>query len=161
MSREQTFTSALGPIATRYVALKRALGRRYDLERGVLQSVDSFLTIQGADLTAATFTGWCRSDEHLASGVRRNRMRIVRNLCLYRRRTEPTCLVPDPLLFPAQHQPVRPYIFREAEITRLLQEASHLNRRPAVPLRPEVFRLAVALLYDGPAARRAAPHDQG
>lgn len=147
MSSDQTFTSALGPTATRYVALKRALGRRYDLERRVLQSLDSFLTIQGADLTADTFTGWCRSDEHLASGVRRNRMRIVRNLCLYRRRTEPTCFVPDPSLFPAQHQPVRPYIFREAEVTRLLQEATRLKRRSSVPLRPEVFRLAITLLY--------------
>ena len=147
MSRDPTFASALGPTATRYVALKRALGRRYDLERRVLQSVDSFLTTQGSDLTAETFTDWCRNDESLASGVRRNRMRIVRNLCLYRRRTEPTCFVPDPSMFPAPHQPVRPYIFREAEIIRLLQEATRLKRRPSVPLRPEVFRLAITLLY--------------
>lgn len=147
MSMDHTFTSALGPAATRYMALKRALGRRYDSERDVLQSVDSFLTIQGDDLTTDTFTGWCHSCEHLASGVRRNRMRIVRNLCLYRRRTEPTCFVPDPMLFPAQHQPVRPYIFREAEITRLLQGATCLSRRPEAPLRPEVFRLAIVLLY--------------
>ncbi len=147
MSKDRAFVSVLGPTVTRYLALKRALGRRYDAERRVLESLDTFLTTQGADLAADTFAQWCRSDEHLASGVRRNRMRIVRNLCLYRRRTEPTCFVPDPALFPALHQPVQPYIFTEAEIARLLDETAQLERSPISPLRPELFRLAITLLY--------------
>jgi integrase len=147
MSGDRAFISVLGPALTRYLALKRALGRRYDVERRVLESLDTFLTTQGSDLTADTFVRWCRSEEHLASGVRRNRMRIVRNLCLYRCRTEPACFVPDPSLFPALHQPVQPYIFTEAEIGRLLQETARLERPPESPLRPELFRLAITLLY--------------
>ena len=147
MSQDRGFVSVMGPTITRYLALKRALGRRYDGEQRVLESLDPFLTRQGADLTADTFARWCRSEEHLASGVRRNQMRIVRNLCLYRRRTEPTCFVPDPSLFPALHQPVQPYIFREGEIVRLLREAGRLERAPDSPLRSELFRLAITLLY--------------
>ena len=62
-------------------------------------------------------------------------------------RTEPTCFVPDPSLFPHLHQPVQPYIFTEAEIDRLLQETDRLERPPESPLRPELFRLAITLLY--------------
>jgi integrase len=147
MSKDQAFVSILGPTATRYLALKRALGRRYDTEQRVLELLDIFLATEGSDLTADTFARWCRGEEHLASGVRRNRMRIVHNLCLYRRRTEPTCFVPDPSLFPALHQPVQPYIFTEVEIARLLREAAGLERLPESPLRPELFRLAITLLY--------------
>jgi integrase len=147
MSKERAFLSALGPTITRYLALKRALGRRYAVERDVLKSLDTFLKIEGADLTADSFTRWCRTQQHLTRGVRRNRMRIVRNLCLYRRRTEPTCFVPDLLLFPDPHEPVQPYIFTEAEIGRLLRETTTLNRPLGSPLRPELFRLAITLLY--------------
>jgi integrase len=146
MSRDRAFTSILGPTVTRYLALKRSLGRRFDLEQRVLESLDTFLTTEACDLTADSFARWCRSDEHLASGVRRNRMRVVRNLCLYRRRTEPTCFVPDPSLFPALHQPVQPYIFQEAEICKILEETARLERPPESPLRPELFRLAITLL---------------
>ena len=147
MSEDRAFLSAVGPTASRYLALKRALGRRYAVERRVLESLDVFLTTERSDLTADSFARWCQTQAHLTSGVRRNRMRIVRNLCLYRRRTEPACFVPDPLLFPALHQPVRPYLFTEAEIARLLRETARLERSPESPLRPELFRLAITLLY--------------
>ena len=147
MSEDRAFLSAVGPTASRYLALKRALGRRYAVERRVLESLDVFLTTERSDLSADSFARWCHTQGHLTSGVRRNRMRIVRNLCLYRRRTEPACFVPDPLLFPALHQPVRPYLFTEAEIARLLRETAGLERSPDSPLRPELFRLAITLLY--------------
>ena len=51
--------------------------------------------------------------------------------CLYRRRTEPQCFVPDPSLFPPYHQRLKPYIFSEAEVARLLRAASGLKRVPS------------------------------
>ena len=49
--------------------------------------------------------------------------------------------------FPAYHQPVKPHIFSDAEIAKLLCAASGLKRNPVSPLRPEVIRLAIVLLY--------------
>jgi integrase len=71
----------------------------------------------------------------------------VSSFCRYRRRTEPRCFVPDPRSFPAYHQRVKPYIFSQIEVTKLLREASALQRSPASPLRPEVIRLAIVLLF--------------
>ena len=38
------FSSALAPVIERYLAIKQALGRRYDLERQILLSLDLFLS---------------------------------------------------------------------------------------------------------------------
>ena len=86
------FSSRLAPAFARYVDLKRALGRRFDLPARTLQSLDRFLCDQSAkysDLNAAAFQAWCHTHEHVTSGVRRVRMLEVRSFCLYRRRTEP------------------------------------------------------------------------
>ena len=140
-------TSGLSAIIDRYLALKGALGRCYANERAVLRSLDAFLAPDAADLTPGTFARWSLTQRHLTATVRRNRMRIVRNLCLYRRRTEPACFVPELALFPARHQSVRPYIFTTAEIVRLLRAIRSLPLTSAAPLRRETFLLAIVLLY--------------
>jgi integrase/recombinase XerD len=144
------FSSRLAPVFTRYVDLKRALGRRFDASSRTLQSLDRFLHDHSAeypDLNTAAFEAWCHAHEHVSSGVRRVRMLEVASFCLYRRRTESQCFVPDPSSFPAYHQRVKPYIFSEAEVAKLLRAASSLPRYPASPLRPEVIRLAITLLF--------------
>jgi len=144
------FLSPLAPVFFRYVDLKRALGRRFDLPSRTLQSLDRFLHEHSAkypDLNAAAFAAWCHTHEHVASGVRRVRMLEVASFCQYRRRTEPQCFVPDSNSFPAYHQRLKPYIFSEAEVAKLLRAASGLPRYPASPLRPEMIRLAIALLF--------------
>jgi integrase len=144
------FSSRLAPALARFVDLKRALGRRFDLPARTLQSLDRFLCDQRAkypDLNAAAFQAWCHTHEHVASGVRRVRMLEVRSFCLYRRRTEPHCFVPDPSSFPSYHQRLKPHIFSEVEVAKLLRAASGLKRNPVSPLRPEVIRLALVLLF--------------
>lgn len=144
------FLSRMAPVFSRYVDLKRALGRRFDTPARTLQSLDRFLQEHGAqypDLNAAAFEAWCHTHEHVSSGVRRVRMLEISSFCLYRRRTEPQCFAPDPSTFPAYHQRVKPYIFSEAEVAKLLRAASGLPRYPASPLRPEMIRLAIALLF--------------
>jgi integrase/recombinase XerD len=144
------FSSTLAPAIERYLEIKQALGRRYDLERQILFSLDQFLYRQAGrdhELTSDIFFQWCQTMEGITSGVRRNRMRVVRNLCLYRRRSEPDGFIPDPSLFPHAHQPVCPYIFSESEIRRLLDQTLHLTRTGYSPLRPELFHLIVVLLF--------------
>ena len=134
--------SRLAPAFARYVDLKRALGRRFDLPARTLQSLDRFLCDQSAeysDLNAAAFQAWCHTHEHVTSGVRRVRMLEVRSFCLYRHRTEPPCFVPDPSFFPPYHQrlPNMPSKFatRTAWASR---GASFSATRPRFPTRREI-----------------------
>jgi integrase len=150
MSGHAAFTSALGPSITRYLALKEALGRAYAGERRVFEHVDRFLARQQrgtSDLTIDSFAQWSLTLQHLSSGVRRNRMRVVRNFCLYRRRTDPSCFVPDSVQFPPEHQRVRPHIFSEEEIVRVLSTVDGLRGITRSPVQREVFRLAIVLLF--------------
>ncbi len=143
-----TLESCLSSSIRCYVELKQALGRRFAIETRVLELLDAFMARTGAvDLTQAVFENWCKTQAHLSPTVRRNAMRIVRNFCLYCRRAEPNCFVPDRCLFPAPHQAIQPHIFSDAEIARLLQAATHLTPVPKSPLRPQVLRLAIVLLY--------------
>ena len=149
MSQQSPFVSELAPCLARYLSLKQALGRKYAIERGVLIHLDRFLATQddGDDLDSETFLRWSATISHLTSGVQRSWMRIVRNLCLFRRRREPICFVPDPAGFPKPHQPRRPYLFTPEEIARLLRACDGLKPGSTSPLRREVFRLAIVLLY--------------
>ena len=140
--------SLLHPLMQQYIALQQALGRRYHTEQYVLAGLGRFLAHHTTpDLTAETFAAWCRTQNHLKPGVRRARLRIVRNFCLYRQRTAPQCFIPDPQEFPAPHQPLHPHLFTETEIVRLLQAAACLKPVPHAPLRAAVLRLAIILLY--------------
>jgi len=150
MTVHAAFSSSLAPIFERYVNLKRVLGRRFSNAASALQSLDRVLhdnSKRYPDLNAEAFRAWCQTHEGLASGTRRERMLDIYNFCLYRRRTEPQCFLPDPGTFPRRHQRLNPYIFSETEVARLLRAASSLTRPPSSPLRPEVIRLAIVLLF--------------
>lgn len=144
-------TTRMTSIIERYLSLKRALGRGYQNEERILELLDAFVERNASevppDLTAELFASWCHTQGHLTRTVRRNRMRIVRNLCLYRRRSEPHCFVPDLELFPRNHQRVSPYIFTERDIQRLLAEADKLKSTGPSPLRRENHRIALVLLF--------------
>ena len=84
------FSSGLATVLQRYVGMKRALGRQFDSATHALQSLDRLLVKEAyPDLNAAAFDAWCKTQQHLASGVRRVRMLEVHAFCVYRRRTEP------------------------------------------------------------------------
>lgn len=152
---KRTLTSCLGDAIGEYLEHKETLGRRFAIERRVLEKLDDFMTEQGAsDMSQTEFDAWCRTQLHLSSTVRRNRMRIVRNFCLYRQRAHPKRFVPSAALFPAPHEPIRPYVFSERDVTQLLRTCATLAPAAVSPLRPQVYRLAVVLLYTTGLRRR-------
>ena len=148
MSPPVKFTSAIGPVIARFVARKQALGHCYDTQRQCLVPLDRFLAHAPiSDLTAESFSAWCSAIGHLVPSGRRMRMQLVRQLCLYRRRSEPACFVPDPSQFPPPRPRPLPHVFSENEIVRLLRAADALRPWGASPLYRQVARLALVLLY--------------
>lgn len=134
----------------RYLELNIALGRKYTSVLKILRALDRFVSLlprSEQDLTCQIFHSWCESMSALTTRTRYARMLTVRRFCLYRRRTVPACFVPDPGLFPRPGQTITPYIFAESEVAALIKAASTLQRHQYSPLRPEVLRLAVVLLF--------------
>jgi integrase/recombinase XerD len=142
------FASPLAPLMTRYLDLMTTLGRGYATERRVFSLLDAFLVaVHASELTPEVFERWCQTQAHLKSGIQRTQMRMVRNLCLYRRRTEPACFVPDRASFPPNHQHTPPYILPEDEIARLLVRARHGATTAAASFRAQALHVGVVLLY--------------
>lgn len=135
------------PVAA-WLAHQRALGRRYDPEEWVLNSVRKFIgQSPGHDLDRASFDRWCATFPHLASNTLLYRQRIVRRFCLYRQRNEPDCFVPNPLYFARSEPFQRPVIIEPEQIARMLTAADNMPITSGSPLRPAVYRMAVILLY--------------
>jgi integrase/recombinase XerD len=151
MIMRKTFRSALAKGILRYIHLKEALGRGFENASSVLLSLDGFLFDLGkppADLTPERFQKWVQTLGPLSSNTKLARMRVVRNFCIYRRRMEPDCFVPDPSQFPKSCPLPRPYILSEVEVARLLGHCDALPDNPArSPLRWAGTRLAIILLY--------------
>jgi integrase/recombinase XerD len=138
----------LDPVVDRYLQWKRALGRGYFGVERVLLSLLQFIDDHAAvDLDQNLFDAWSKSFAELTANVRRNRQREVRNFCLYRRRTEPNCFVPDANRFPRPCPHCAPVIFGPDEVARMLAIAEQQYATPCSPLLPAVLRLAVTLLY--------------
>lgn len=150
MITKDSFHSSVAAELIDYISLKQALGRSFQSASFVLFSLDRFLCDLGsppADLTKETFGSWYHTMESVSSNTRLARMHIVRNFCLYRRRRVPACFVPNPLQFPKARARVRPYIFTNIEVARLLHHSSSIPTLVRSPLRAATARLAIVLLY--------------
>jgi integrase/recombinase XerD len=148
MKQPDTFTSPIAPLITRYLAVKRALGRRAVSLAYILRYLDRFLISYGAaDLTRESFRAWSESMASLSVTSRRARLRTVYHLCLFRQREDLDAFVPDPTQFPPQGPRPLPYIFSEADIVRSLAVADELPPHKASPLRREVARVGLVILY--------------
>jgi integrase/recombinase XerD len=129
-----------------WLAHKRALGRGYDKEEWTLGHLRRFLVSSGAnDLDQEGFDRWCASFLHATT--RRARQLVVRQLCLFRRRSEPDCFVPDPLYFARLLPYRRPVILEPGQVSRMLAVADNLAPTTNSPLLPAVLRLAIIILY--------------
>ncbi len=131
-----------------FLGHQRMLGRGYRAEEHVLNGVRNFLLLVGAnDLDQAAFDHWCRHIAPLSANTRRGRQRIVHKFCQHRRRSEPNCFIPNPLSF-ARPEPYRaPVLVEPEQVARMLASAAALPPSTNSPLRAEVLRLAIVLLY--------------
>jgi integrase/recombinase XerD len=148
MNAPDAFQSAVGPLMSRYLNLKRALGRRAVVMASIFRGLDRFLVSRCAsDLTRETFTAWAESMTSLHANTRRARLRVVYHFCVFRRREDPHSFVPDPTQFPPAGPRPLPYIFSEADILSLLAAAEGMAPHQGSPLQREVARVAIVILY--------------
>lgn len=150
MRTSDSFQSSVATAMVQYISLKQALGRCFETQSFILLKLDQFLCKLGTpspDLTKETFSLWCQTMESVCSNTRLDRMHVVRNFCLYRRRTAPACFVPDPTQFPQVHPTVQPYIFSDPEVASLLGHSTCIHGSARSPLRGAATRLAIVLFY--------------
>jgi integrase/recombinase XerD len=150
MITRDSYKSTIAPDLISYISLKQALGRRFESGSIILLYLDRFLcTLKrpSPDLTADTFWKWYHTMTSISNNTKLNRLRTVQQFCLYRRRKDPACFVPDSAQFPIAGKPIRPYIFSNIEIARLLYHSRSISVSSRSPLRAATIRMAIVLLY--------------
>src|SRR3990167_1314301 len=136
MNSPYKFSSKISQVIERYLSIKQALGRQYKYAFLIFKHLDKFLVVTQSDLTSESFTAWIFTKQNLSDTGKREWMRIARNLCLYRQRTNPACFVPNLLQFPKRGQAIQPHIFTESKF--------HKSR--LLPLSPDAwFEIDAAL----------------
>ena len=145
------FQSPLADGIARFLAHKRALGRRYDVEEKQLRLVDRFLVAH--QLTQLTHLTPELFERFLADRPRQRPRSYNQLLGVLRRLFD--WLVSQQILprSPLEARPRRataqriPYLFEASQARRLLELAGRLPDRPKAPLRGPTYRTIFALLY--------------
>ena len=146
--RDDHNLDAWDAVVDAFLASRLAIGRDYRNERWILRNLRSFLERSGsADLDAALFDRWREQFQHLSSSTRFAREHTVNKLCRYRRRSDPDCFLPDQESLARQKPHPLATIVEPAQVAHLLDCASQLPPGSRSPVRAQVMRLAVVLLY--------------
>jgi integrase len=118
--------------ATQFLAFKRALGMRYRRAEFVLNSFVRFVRDQYGERSAPleeAVTRWAARIEGRKAITVGNEFGVVRQLCLFRRRTDVHGFVPDHALAPVKESVFVPYIFSREEVLVLINAATRHEGR--------------------------------
>lgn len=120
--------SALRRDADRFVQFKRAMGHPY--RRGAFE-IERFLRFVGQHWDeqdpiplAEAIHHWCGRLPDRKAVTLANEFGVIRQLCLYRRRYDLSCYVPEHSWAPVKESRFSPYIFSPDEICQILAGAS-------------------------------------
>jgi integrase/recombinase XerD len=124
--------AALARDAKGFLAFKRAMGISYRRAEFVLNSFVRFVRDQYGERPAPlerVVTEWTARIEGRKAVTVGNEFGVVRQLCLFRRRSDPHCFVPDHAVAPVKESTFVPYIFSREEVLALLDAATQHEGR--------------------------------
>jgi integrase len=124
--------AALARDAKDFVAFKRAMGIDYRRAEFVLNGFVRFVRDRYGERPAPlerVVTEWTARIEGRKAVTVGNEFGVVRQLCLFRRRSDPHCFVPDHALAPVKESMFVPYIFSREEVLALLDAATQHEGR--------------------------------
>lgn len=113
--------------AVQFLAFKRAMGMGYRRAEFVLNSFVRFVRDQYGERPAAldeSVTLWVTRIEGRKAITVGKEFGVVRQLCLFRRRSDPKGLVPDHTLAPVKESVFVPYIFTYEEVLSIVDAAT-------------------------------------
>ncbi len=114
--------------AQEFLHFKRAMGIPYRRAEFVLDAFMCFVRQladdRGEVMLSDAITRWCTRIPDRKAVTVANEFGVVRQLCLYRRRRDPSSYVPEHALAPVKVSVFLPYIFSHDEVRRILVAAS-------------------------------------
>jgi integrase len=125
--KTQVTAAVLARDAAQFLAFKRAMGMSYRRAEFILRSFVRFVREQCGERSVSleqVVTRWvARIDGRKANTVA-SEFGVVRQLCLFRRRSDPHGFVPDHAIAPVKESVFVPYIFTREEVLALVAAAT-------------------------------------
>ncbi|EQD26812.1 phage integrase family protein [mine drainage metagenome] len=147
MTSTRVTAKTLAADAAEFLRFKRAMGMRYWRAEFVLNSFVRFVHDQWGERSAPldeAVTRWAARIEDRKAITVGNEFGVVRQLCLFRRRSDPRSFVPEHAVAPIKESVFLPYIFTHNEVLALLDAAtSHEGRS----IWGAMLRAVVLVLY--------------
>lgn len=115
-----------------FLAFKRAMGMSYRRAEFVLNSFICFIGEKYGDRLVPlqqAITLWATRIEDRKAVTVGNEFGVVRQLCLYRRRSDPRAFVPEHAVAPVKASVFMPYIFSRDEVLALIEAATRHEGR--------------------------------
>jgi integrase/recombinase XerD len=120
--------SELGRDAKEFLRFKRAMGIRYERGEFVLNSFIRFVADHwgkhGKVRLEDAVTRWCTRIKNRKAVTVGNEFGVIRQMCLYRHRRDPSGYVPEHAMAPVKVSVFLPYIFSHEDVRRLLTVAT-------------------------------------
>ena len=119
--------STLQETLDEYLAVRRTLGAKLRLAGRLLQRFVEFVSHQEATfITTDLALRWATEPQDVQPAQWANRLGMVRRFAQYANAIDPRNEIPPSGLLPDHYRRVPPYIYRDEEITRLLDAAEQL-----------------------------------
>lgn len=118
--------------AAEFLAFKRAMGMGYRRAEFVLNSFVNFVRERYGELPAPleqVVTLWVTRIKDRKAITVGNEFGVVRQLCLFRRRSDPRAFVPEHAVAPVKESIFVPYIFSRNDILALIEAATRHEGR--------------------------------
>jgi site-specific recombinase XerD len=113
-----------------YLKVRRALGYKLHAQGRLLREFVEFADRAGADfITAELALQWAMQSTQTQAIWRTRRLGMVRQFARHCSSADPRTVVPPSDLLPYQYRRPAPYIYRDEQITQLLQAAQRLPSR--------------------------------
>lgn len=113
-----------------YLAVRRRLGFGLRLEGGALYRFASFLKHHGAShISTRLALAWATSATNAQPPQWANRLAMVRRFARYHAATDPRTEVPPDGLLPHRYRRVRPYLYTDEEVLKLIATTRDLPSR--------------------------------
>lgn len=148
MSTFTDFESQLAGTMKSFVSLRCLSGSDYSSQSRLLGYFDRFLAQESEKVhfvSKEIYTKYLATLSHLAPRSLENRISVVRQLCYYISRNDPTCHIPEIRETNNSSDVHTPYIFSKNQIANLLSRAELLA--PQNSLVPHTYHAIFGLLY--------------
>jgi integrase len=141
---------------TEYLAARRALGTQLQEPAHTLRGFLEFLRRKRSRfITIPLALEWSQQSKHVQRATWARKLSMVRQFARWLNVLEPRHQVPPPRLLNVRHRRSKPYIYRDAEILRLMETAAALRsswKLKALTLKTLIGLLAATGLRPGEAA---------